>query len=496
MKNFPKGINLEKKPKIVRFGWKHIVFIFVVLMIFQVFISHLQQSTLRNLLSDTMVWYKQNSAEQIGNLTTSSLELLLESEPLAKGENVTERKRNLIHALNSILKQPLMNRNVEQMCVILPYGNKFIAMDLGQTIYSYFYDHTVPDAVGDTKYEYAVARYAGLHDEIMKSGLITSFQEKENIFHVYVPLEPFGEYAGAVYLKIHPDVSVISQQITTNFNETVLLFSSLIVLGLFAIFYVSTYSIIERDHAWELLYKEREEHLREHIDQEKEHLFTKRIYHTYHKAEKVMGFINEDLENADEKNIKEIKYRISKYANFISRVIYDMKWYNPPLQTIRNPIFSIDLNEVLKFIVNNIFLRISNPVKTIKFEFDLDKNLPKISVNEFVVWEIIEPLIQNSIDHSDRECIVINLATHFYLEERKSILTIEDNGKGIRPDLLEKNENGIKKIFLENISTKEEGKNTGYGCYLAYEISKRCGWELDVENRERGGARFILLIRH
>jgi len=496
MKTFPKGTHLEKKPKYVRFGWKHIVAIFVALMIFQVFVSHLQQNTLRDLLSDTMVWYRQNSAEQIGNLTTSSLELLLESDPLAKNEDLADRKRNLVHALNSILKQPLMNRNVEQMCVILPYENKFLAMDLGQTIYSYLYDHNMPDTVVDPRYEYAVARYAGLHNEIMKSGLITSFQEGQNIFHVYVPLEPYGEYAGAVYLKIHPDVSVISQQIVRNFNETVLLFSSLIVLGLLAIFYVSTYSLVERDQAWEMLYREREAHLREHIDQEKEHLFTKRIYHTYHKAEKVMGFISEDVENADETNIKEIKYRISKYANFISRVIYDMKWYNPPLQTIRNLIFRTDLNEVLKFIVDNIFLRISNPVKSINFEFNLDKNLPKVSVNEFVVWEIIEPLIQNSIDHSDKPILFIKLGTAYYPEEKKSILTIEDNGGGIRPAFLEKNEQGIKRIFLENISTKEEGKNAGYGCYLAYEISKRCGWELDAENCETGGCRFTLSIRH
>lgn len=485
-----------KKPKLVRFGWKHIGVVFIALMVFQVFVSRMQQTTLRDLLSDTMAWYRQNSAEQIGSLTTSSLELLLESEPLAKNEDVSDRRRNLIHALNSILKQPLMNRNVEQMCVILPYKNRFVAMDLGQDIYSYFFDHDVRDSFVESNYEYAVERYSGIHNEIMKSGLISSFQEGENVFHVYVPLEPYGEYAGAVYLKIHPDVSVISQQIITNFNETVLLFSSLIVLGLLAIFYVSTYSLVERDQAWEMLYKEREAHLREHIDQEKEHLFTKRIYHTYHKAEKVMGFISEDVENADEKNIKEIKYRIAKYANFISRVIYDMKWYNPPLQTIRNQIFKTDLNEVLKFIVNNIFLRISNPVRTFKFEFNLDETLPKMFVNEFVVWEIIEPLIQNSIDHSDKDCIIINLTTRYWPEEKKSTLTIEDNGKGIRSDLLEKDEHGVKRIFLENISTKEEGKNSGYGCYLAHEISKRCGWELDADNRVEGGCRFTLLMKH
>jgi signal transduction histidine kinase len=338
--------------------------------------------------------------------------------------------------------------------------------------------------------------YSGIHGKMMKSEMTTSLQEEQSLFHVYVPLVPYGEYSGAVYLKIRPDVSFISRQILSSFNKTVLIFSSLILMGLLGMFYISTYTIIDRDEARELLYKEREEHLMEHINQKKEFLFTKRIYHTHHKAEKVMGFINEDLENAETSNFSEIKYRISKYANFISRVIYDMKWYNPPIQTIRNSIFRTNLNEVLKFIINNIFLRISYPVKTIKYYFNLDDNLPIVSVNEFVVWEIIEPLIQNSIDHSNKDIVIITMSTKYDPGTNTSKLTIEDNGPGIIPDLLEKSQGGIKRIFLENISTKEEEKNCGYGCYLAYEISKRCGWEIETENHILGGAVFTLTIRH
>src|SRR3972149_6594175 len=255
-------------------------------------------------------------------------------------------------------------------------------MDLGQALYAYFYNREVSDTFINSSYHRSVTWYAGIRSNMIESELITSFQEEQNIFHVYIPLVPYGEYGGAVYLKIHPDVSFISQQILTSFNKTVLIFSSLILMGLLAMFYISSYTLIERDEAWELLYNEREEHLREHVAQKKEHLFAKRIYHTHHKAEKVMGFINEDLENIDEANIKEVKYRISKYANFISRVIYDMKWYNPPIQTIRNKIFQTNLNEVLRFIVKHIFLRLSYPVKSIKFDFNLDNSLPNVSVNE------------------------------------------------------------------------------------------------------------------
>ncbi|MGE5498564.1 MAG: sensor histidine kinase, partial [Syntrophothermus sp.] len=412
------------------------------------------------------------------------------------GQDTTSRMKNLIHALNSILKQPLMKRSVEEVCLILPDKQRFVAVDLGQSLYSYLYTHRLTDQQISKGYRNAVAQYAGIHEKMMKSELITTFKEGQDIFHVYVPLVPYGEYAGAVYLKIHPDISFFSRQLLASFNKTVLIFSSLILMGLLGMFFISTYTIVERDETREQLYKEREAHLREHIEQNKEHLFTKRIYHTHHKAEKVMGFINEDLENADEGNIKEIKYRVSKYANFISRVIYDMKWYNPPLQTIRSYIFKTDLNEVLRFIIKNIFLRTSYQIKTLRFNFSLDESLPPVSVNEFVAWEIIEPLLQNAIDHSGRDVIIVTLQTKYYPAEKYSILTIADNGNGIIPELLEVNEAGIKRIFLENISTKKEDRHCGYGCYLAYEIAKRCGWELDAENPDGGGAAFSLRIYH
>ncbi len=486
-----------KKSKFIRFEWKHVLIVFLTLIIFQVFVSHLQQDTLRGHLSDTMDWYKKNSAEQIGNLTTNSLEILLEADQVEGEENKLTNEKNLIHAFNTVLKQPLMNRNVSLMCVLVPFKDKYLAIDLGQSLYAYFYSNNDLDTAINPLYNDAVVRYAGIHENMLNAELTYSTQEEQNVFHVFVPLVPYGEYSGAVYLKIIPDVSFISRQILKSFNKTVIIFSSLILLGLLGMFYISAYTIKDRDDARELLYKEREDHLLDQLAQKKEYLFTKRIYHTHHKAEKVMGFINEDLESIGQSNFKEIKYRISKYANFISRVIYDMKWYNPPIHTIRGQIFRTNLNELLRFIVNHIFLRISFPVQSIEFDLKLDDSLPSLKVNEFVIWEIIEPIIQNSIDHSHRDIIKITIITKYNKNENTSLLTIEDNGNGIREDLLEINENGIKRLFLENISTKEEEeKNCGYGCYLAHEISKRCGWEIDAENREDSGGRITILIRH
>ena len=262
-------------------------------------------------------------------------------------------------------------------------------------------------------------------------------------------------------------------------------------------YFISSYTVKERDDAQKLLLEEHKKNIKKQINYEKELVFTKRIYHTHHKAEKVMGFIKEDLRLLSPENINAVKYRVSKYSNFISRVIYDMKWFDPPVHTIRNPVFHTNLNEVIKFIVENIFLRVSSKSNVFEIEFETDNNIPLVPVNEFVVWEIIEPLIQNSIDHGGDQDIRVIIKTEYDEKTGKSKIIIRDTGKGILPELLEKNENGIKYLFVENTTTKKPGlQNTGYGCYIAYEMSKRCGWEIDAENLPAGGTIFTIIIKN
>ena len=75
---------------------------------------------------------------------------------------------------------------------------------------------------------------------------------------------------------------------------------------------------------------------------------------------------------------------------------------------------------------------------------------------------------------------------------------ISDNGEGIKKDLLEKGDKGIKRIFLENESTKKiGGTNSGYGCFIAYQMAVgRCGWELDAENIKEAGCMFTIKIKN
>lgn len=486
-------MKLTDQLKRYHFEWKHLLVLFIVLIFFQFIVSYIHKISLQDLLSRTQDWYKKDSAEKLANLTATSLELLLETSNMQDMNNA-ETEKKMVQAFNIILNQQLLQQNIEEICILIMSGDTAQAIDNGQALFDYLYKGSSRLDHSDVPHQQAEMLYADIQAEMKTKEQIISFPLEERGFQVFVPLVPYGEYAGAVFMKITPNLAFISRQITSSYDETALIFSALILFGLLAMFYISSYTVKERDEAQQELFQTREQHLREHITHQKEALFTKRIYHTHHKAEKVMGFIKEDLRQIDADTLETIKYRINKYANFISRVIYDMKWYDPPLQTIRNPLFKTNLNEVLQFIIDAIFLRTSNDVRRVKFELSKDETMPVVPINEFVVWEIVEPLIQNSLDHSQGQEITVQIGTRYDAQAKKGVVFIRDNGRGITPNLLEANEEGVKRLFLENMSTKPDGKNSGYGCYLSYEIAKRCGWKLDAENLQEGGCQFSLSI--
>jgi len=483
-----------EKLKEYHFEFKHLTVLFVILFLFQLIVSFINKASIRGFLGSTQEWYQQDSAERLANLTTTSLELLLETIKPKTKLNEEEAGRT-IQSFDIILSQQILQHNIEELCILVTKGDRIYAIDDGKVLYSFLLEDA--DNIPGTKISHAEAikLYHGLQNNIRSKEQIFTILSDKQTFHTFVPFVLRGEYIGALYIKNTPDFSFITNQIISGYDETSVIYLSLILLGLLAMYFISSYSVKERDEAQKQLFEEHEINLKKQINYEKEMIFTKRIYHTHHKAEKVMGFIKEDLRQLAPDNINEIKFRVNKYANFISRVIYDMKWYDPPLQTIRNQLFSTDLNEALRFTVSNIFLRTSSSSNSFRISLDLDEMLPKVSINEFVFWEIIEPIIQNSIDHSGVNNLVISVKTFYDELQKKSFIIISDNGRGISKELLETDKEGIKKLFRENITTKQINvPNTGYGCYIAYEISKRCGWGIDAENITDGGCRFIITI--
>jgi signal transduction histidine kinase len=476
---------------------RHVTVLFIVLLIFQIIVSLLHKASLQKSLVHTQEWYQQDSAERLANLTATSLELLLESKTQREKQNEAEIRR-IVQGFNIVLSQQILSQSVQEICILIPRDSLVFAVDDGRVLYACVFENLKEVPRPATPHAAAIALYNGLRREIEAREQIRTIVEGKQTFHVFVPFVPRGEFVGVVYMKNTPDFSFITREMTSSYDETTLTFLALILFGLLAMFYLSSYTLKERDDAQKLLFEKEKQHLTEQINHQKEMLFTKRIYHTHHKAEKVMGFIKDDLRSLSEKNIEDTKARVMKYSNFIARVIYDMKWYDPPIQTIRSPLFRTDLNDVLRFLVQNVVLRVSTNHDRIEFVFDLDDHLPTVPVNEFVAWEAFEPVIQNCLDHGVARKLVVTVRTRFDPGAGKIQVMISDNGSGIDPALLEKGDRGVERIFQEHVTTRRpEDGHPGYGCYIAHEIAtQRCGWELDAENLQAGGCRFTFSIPH
>ncbi len=446
-------------------------------------------------MDNAQEWFQKNSAEKIANLSCTTLELLLENSKMNMPSTEADR-RKLIQFFDIILNQHVLQQNVEEVCLLVTVGGKVHAIDEGRALLSFIAEHKIDSDEASKRHRLAIELFDSVKTQLLKSEQVINILRNKQIYHIFVPFVPRGEFVGALYMRNTADVSFIQREIVSNYEETSIIYSALFLLGLLAMYYASTYTVKERDEAQQLLLEEHEGSIKKQLDHEKEAMFTKRIYHTHHKAEKVMGFIKDDLRTLTPENMNEVKQRVTRYSNFISRVIYDMKWYDPPIQTIRNPLFRTDLNEVIKFMVENIFNRTVRQSHSFEIKMKLDESIPPINVNEFVVWEALEPLVQNSIDHGGDKKLLIEINTSYLSEKNLTLLSISDNGRGIQTELLEKNEQGVKKLFLENVTTKSGGQsNSGYGCYIAYQISKlRCGWDIDVENRPEGGCRFTITI--
>ena len=469
----------------------HFIILTIVIILSQVLLSYLNMSSTENLLNKTMENYKLETAERQSDFITSSIELFLQKfvEYPYNQNDITQS----VESIDYLIYQQLLQKNVEDFCLVFYFGNKIQMLDSGKDILNYVVKRKLPQSNSGKKRSLVKKYFSGAVNDIFNNEEIKSFVENGKTFHVFVPFSIKGEVIGAVYQKITPDVAKMKSIISSSFSYTGAWVSAIILFSLLLVFIFTNYVINERDIAKAELYNQKEKQLTQLIETRKEASFARRIYHAHHKVEKIIGFAKEDLRKMSENIYPEISVRLNKYMNFIGRVIYGMKTVNPPVQVIRNPRFNTDINGLLKFIVNNIFRRVYKEGDQYKFEMHLDENCPLIHVNEFVAWELFEPVINNAIDHNKSHKTKITISSNFDSLNKQIVVKIMDDGEGIKQKYLEVDESGVQKIFKENVSSKNNSDNSGYGCYIAYENCRRCGWSINARNNETGAV-FTILI--
>jgi signal transduction histidine kinase len=129
-------------------------------------------------------------------------------------------------------------------------------------------------------------------------------------------------------------------------------------------------------------------------------------------------------------------------------------------------------------------LRLSN----IEVALSLCHSNPVVEGNRIQLEQVFLNLLSNAKD-SVAGMSNPNIQVATWVEGATTHVAIEDNGKGIPSDVL-------PKIFDPFFTTKAVGQGTGLGLSIVYGIVREHRGTILAENREEGGARFLVLLQN
>jgi len=243
------------------FEFKHLTVLFVILFAFQLVLSFVNKSSIRSFLSSTQEWYQKDSAERLANLTTTSLELLLET--INPKRNLDDEEiRRIVQSFDIILNQHILQHNIEDLCIIVNKRDSVYAIDDGKVLFSFLFNESYLPPQTKISHAAAIRFYKNIKSEIVDKEQIYGYLTDRQTFHTFVPFVLRGEYMGAVYMRNTPDFTFITNQLISSYDETSIIYVSLILLGLLAMYFISSYTVKERDEAQQRLFEEHEENLK------------------------------------------------------------------------------------------------------------------------------------------------------------------------------------------------------------------------------------------
>ncbi len=140
----------------------------------------------------------------------------------------------------------------------------------------------------------------------------------------------------------------------------------------------------------------------------------------------------------------------------------------------------LDVNRIINEILSLFEYQFKK--HNVKVEVNLARDLPPLEFNRTELEEIIVNLLQNAIQFLDKEEKIIRIETGIH-EGREIEIVIEDNGKGIPPE-------DIDRIFTPFYTTRNEG--TGLGLSIINNILEKNNGKIIVTSHEGKGSRFVI----
>lgn len=117
---------------------------------------------------------------------------------------------------------------------------------------------------------------------------------------------------------------------------------------------------------------------------------------------------------------------------------------------------------------------------------DLAVDLPAVRGDAGQIEQLILALVMNGIEAMPREGN-LRVTTRSTPDRNSVIVTVEDDGTGIAPDLL-------PRLFEPFVTTKDEGKGVGLGLAISRSIVDRHNGKIDVASEVGAGTSFIVTL--
>ena len=138
-----------------------------------------------------------------------------------------------------------------------------------------------------------------------------------------------------------------------------------------------------------------------------------------------------------------------------------------------------DLNTILK----NLFPLIQADAMVLDKHINLQlEDIPKLSLDEKEIRQLILNFVRNGLEAMSSGG---NLAIRTYIDGKEVVLSVQDQGKGIEPDILEK-------IGTPFFTTKDNG--TGLGLAVCYGIAARHNAAINIKTSP-GGTTFLVMFK-
>ncbi|MCJ7578116.1 MAG: ATP-binding protein, partial [candidate division Zixibacteria bacterium] len=186
--------------------------------------------------------------------------------------------------------------------------------------------------------------------------------------------------------------------------------------------------------------------------------------------------LSESMKNnaPSQSNLKSVKEEVDRIARTVRSLLDFCRPKNENMSTL-------DIVEIINqtvFLVEKQFLKEKCVIKK-----DLPQNLPRVKGFNDEIKQVFLNLLMNAKDSMPQEGEILVLTRQ---NEDTVEIEFSDTGCGIP-------EENISRVFEPFFTTKEEGKGTGLGLWICYEIIQRHGGTIVAKRKDKGTSFLITL---